>query len=100
MRSGAGMDNKTLKLIYVVLGVFFISIVTLQRLPGIYSGLWEDEIHHNEPILAFSRLSGIRKGIAMQNKPLLDYAVRKLIFTKKVGIPPSERDIQTIALVW
>lgn len=92
--------QKFLRPAFVTLGILFIACVFLYRVPGLYAPLWEDEIHGNEPTLAFSRLSALRVALAPQYKPMLDFVIRKNIFSKKRGLTPTERDLKLFPLIF
>ncbi len=85
--------------------IFFLSAMGLvmacfsARIPNLFNGLWEDEILHNEPLLAFSRLSAVRRAADSDMKPMLDFTLRKLVFGKSHGIPRNERNLQMYSLI-
>lgn len=62
-------------------GVLLLRAVEL-RIPEITRPFWEDEIHHNEPILASPTLTALSEHNMMiaQSQPLLDFVVRKFFW--------------------
>jgi hypothetical protein len=70
------------------------------RLPKMTRPIWEDEVHHNEIVLAAHSIaefddSGMYRS---QMQPKLDFAMRKLVWFPLFGV--NERAMRLPALVW
>ncbi len=55
------------------------------RLPAMTRPFWEDEVHHNDSILGSRSLLDLREHVGPQNQPLLEYALRKLVWFRLFG---------------
>lgn len=70
----------------VMLLLGLLLVVSLERrLPQLQRPFWEDEVHHNFAILRAKNLFDLRWSIQAQQQPLLDYALRKVVWFNILG---------------
>ncbi len=70
------------KRILFVVAFILLSMGVLYRSSGLQYHMWEDEVHHNEVILKSHSLMELRKDLCSQSQPILEYAIRKLVWFK------------------
>ncbi len=70
------------------------------RVPQMTRPFWEDEIHHNEPVLSSASTWQLRHrgSFHMMYQPLLDFWTRKAFWFPVLGV--DERALRMPALVW
>jgi hypothetical protein len=82
----------------VIAGAVLLMAALEARLPEMTRPVWQDEIHHNEPIVDAATLAELDQSAMYRSmmQPKLDFASRKLFWFPVFGI--SERTIRLPAL--
>ncbi len=64
-------------------GVVFIALVQLQRTPGLFNGLWTDEVCYNQGYLSVQGgLHALSKAVCIFFKPVVDFSLKKWFWFK------------------
>src|ERR1700679_1443809 len=87
------------KLIFII-GAAWCFICVGARLPGLYQGLWEDEVHYNYVAFHAPNLKHLRSDIDWMMRPVLDYAARKYVWFSPIGLSINERNLALVAWIY
>jgi hypothetical protein len=84
----------------VVLGLLLLLRALELRLPEMTRPVWQDEVHHNEPVLSSPDMAALEKSAVyrVMFQPKLDFWLRHEIWFPLLGV--SERALRIPALVW
>jgi hypothetical protein len=69
----------------VALGILITLVSLFYRLPNFTKSFWEDEVHHNYPILARDSIKGMISDLGPQYQPLLEYLFRRIFWFPVFG---------------
>ncbi|PYV19608.1 MAG: hypothetical protein DMG07_01500, partial [Acidobacteria bacterium] len=78
-------------------GVGLCLLLALSRLPALYDGLWQDEVHYNIVPLSAASFSAFRDAICWLMRPMLDLALRKWVWFSPFGLAVTERNLALVA---
>jgi hypothetical protein len=86
--------------VLALLGFVLVLRALELRLPGMTRPFWQDEIHHNEPVLASPTLQALRHNAMYLSmfQPLFDFWTRKVFWFPAFGV--NERALRLPALVY
>jgi hypothetical protein len=80
-------------------GAALCLLLALSRLPGLYDGLWEDEVHYNILPLGAASLRALRTDVQWLMRPMLDFVLRKWVWFAPLGLAVTERNLALIPWV-
>jgi hypothetical protein len=91
---------RSLRWVMLALGIAVCVCFTFARVPGLYNGLWEDEIHYYAPILLSPTVHSFRADIGPIMKPFLDFALRRWIWFSRLGFSVFEQRLALVSLLY
>jgi hypothetical protein len=85
---------------WILLGWGLCFFVSLGRSPGLFKGLWEDEVHYHYAIFYSHNFRELRHDINWLYRPLLEFLLRKYLWFSSFGFSINERNLALVSLIY